>query len=191
MNLSFSYYLSGQTEKGKAGLEKVISRCKIINDVSLELSALNNIAVCLSQYTLNYAAAIDYCERALKRALRLGFFAVAIANAAHLAVLHTLEHQDTQAKNKLQEAMALYHNHRHLLCNEPRGIYFAYIAHARWLQGQHFRSVLSLTRSLVLIPPWSGANGRLIWQKALATLTPPCLRSLVKRISQPSKDIDL
>jgi tetratricopeptide (TPR) repeat protein len=182
MNLSFAYYLSGQTEKGKAGLEKVISKCQVINDVSLELSALNNIAVCLSQYNLDYDAAINYCERTLQKALEFGFFSVAISNSAHLSVLYTIERQDTQAKNKLQESMALYRNYRHLLWNEPKGIYFAYLANARWLQGQHFRSIFSLIRCLVLIPPWSGANGQLIWRKAVATLTPPFLRPLVQRL---------
>lgn len=177
MTLCFNYYLSNQINKGNLSLETVTSRCQIINDVSLELFTLNNIAVCLSQYGIDRNAAIAYSQKALDLSLRIGFFRVAIANAGHLAVLYGLQQSTIAAKHWLKTAIALYRQHRHVLDSEGKGIFFAYVAHARWLQGQYW-GLFNLVRALILLPPWSSANGRLIWRKAVATLTPPWLRSL-------------
>lgn len=182
MTLSFNQYFTGKIDEGSLGLEKIIDRCQAINDVFLELVVLHNVAVCLGQYNVDRAAAIGYSQKALDLALRFGFFRVAIANAASLAVLYELRQDAEAAQAKLQQAVELYQRYHPFLENEAKGIYFAYVAHAKWLQGQHLRSILSLAHCLVLVPPWSGANGQLIWRKAVATLTPPLLRPLVQRL---------
>ncbi len=182
MILSFNQYFTGQIDEGNLGLKKIIDRCQAINDVFLELVVLHNVAVCLGQYNVDHDAAMEYSQKALTLALRFGFFRVAIANAASLSVLYELRQESGAAQAKLQQAVELYQRYHPFLDNEAKGIYFAHTAHARWLQGQYFLSLFSLARCLVLVPPWNGANGKLIWQKAVATLTPPFLRSLVQRL---------
>ena len=175
--LTLMDFLAENIDQGYQGLKRIMGTYQAIHDVSLELFALHNIAVCLSQYSLDRDAAISYSQKALDLAQRFGFLRVMISNAANLAVLHSLQHNNQAAQTYLQQAIALYHNYHPWLDREEKGIFLAYTAHAYWLQGQRLRGLFNLGRALVMLPPWSSVNGQLIWRKAVATLTPSWLRS--------------
>lgn len=184
LTLTFTEFATGNIAQGYQRLEWVISKCQVIHDVQLELFALNNIAVCLSQYTPDIDAAIAYTEKALNLSLRCGFLPGALINAASLAVLHSLQHQPQAAQVCLQQAISLHRNYRPWLGREEKGIFLAYTAHVYWLQGQRLRGLFNLAHALSMLPPWSSVNGQLIWRKALATLTPSLLRPMVQRITK-------
>jgi tetratricopeptide (TPR) repeat protein len=173
-------FLAENIDQGHQGLKRIMANCQDIHDVSLKLFALHNIAVCLSQYSLDRDAAITYSQKALDLAQRFGFLRVMISNAGNLAVLHSLQQNTQTAQNHLQQAIALYHNYRPWLDREEKGIFLAYTAHAYWLQGQRLRGLFNLGRALVMLPPWNSVNGQLIWRKAVVTLTPPWLRDLAQ-----------
>jgi tetratricopeptide (TPR) repeat protein len=178
--LTLMNFLAENIDQGHQGLKRIMANCQDIHDVSLKLFALHNIAVCLSQYSLDRDAAITYSQKALDLAQRFGFLRVMISNAGNLAVLHSLQQNTQAAQNHLQQAIALYHNYRPWLDREEKGIFLAYTAHAYWLQGQRLRGLFNLGCALVMLPPWSSVNGQLIWRKAVATLTPPWLRDLAQ-----------
>jgi tetratricopeptide (TPR) repeat protein len=180
LTLTFTEFAAGNIAQGYQGLEQVMAKCQVIQDVHLEFFALHNIAVCLSQYTPDRKAAIAYTEKALNLSLRCGFLQGALINAASLAVLHSLQQQPQVAQGHLQQAISLYHNYRPWLGREEKGIFFAYTAHVYWLQGQRLRGLFNLGRALVMLPPWSSVNGQLIWRKAVATLTPLWLQDLAQ-----------
>ena len=187
LTLSFTEFLTGNIAQGYQGLKQVMAKCQAIHDVQLELFTLTNIAVCLSQYTTDRKGAIEYTEKALNLALHHGLLQATLINTASLSVLYSLQQQPEVAQGRLQQAISLYHNYRPWLGREEKGIFFAYTAHAYWLQGQRLRGLFNLGRALVMLPPWSSVNGQLIWRKAVATLTPPWLRSLSSRFSQHSQ----
>jgi hypothetical protein len=46
-------FLAENIDQGHQGLKRIMANCQDIHDVSLKLFALHNIAVCLSQYSLD------------------------------------------------------------------------------------------------------------------------------------------
>ncbi len=59
---------------------------------------------------------------------------------------------------------------------------FATIAYTYWSMGKFIKALFFIARSLIIQPPWHGANGQIIWQKFVELLKNK-FRGRLKRVT--------
>lgn len=154
----------------REGIENLHQSLAVNNSIGTfygEVYILNNIMVTYQYFLKDHRTAFSYLLKALKIADILGNSIIKSYFLTHLSYYYVCEKNYPLAVENAYQVLTIAREAQ----NKPSlALGFAMIAYTYWSMGKFIKSLFFLARSLIIQPPWHGANGQIIWQKFVELL---------------------
>jgi len=166
-NLGIAYMVMNQNEKAIDILQEAIVIIRNLGDKVGETVTLDNL--CVTNVILKkYDLAIEYCQASLKIYQKVGILLGNAYTLINLSYCYGCLKESRKAISYSNKAIKIAHqsNNQYL-----KGLALAVLANAYWHKGNYIFSLMLITRSMLIVPPWKGVNGLLIFKLTIRIIS--------------------
>lgn len=166
-NLGIAYMVLNQNETAIDLLQKALVIIRNLGDKVGETVTLDNL--CVTNLILKkYDIAIGYCKASLNIYRKVG---ILLGNGYTLTNLSYCygcikEHRKAISYSNKAIKIARQTNNQYL-----KGLALAVLANAYWHKGDYILGLILIARSMLIVPPWKGVNGRLIFKLTIRIIS--------------------
>jgi len=168
--LGNSYCFLAQIDRAIECQQKSLRVASEMNYFFTQAIALNSLGVIYSYWLQNYPKALEYFEQAFEVYKKLGDrkrTAITLSSVSFCqAYCQNNEIAMENAQQALEIACELNDSH-------AKGVALSMVAHAYWHRGQYARGLLTVTKAMLINPPWKSANGKLMLRKTIEIVSQP------------------
>jgi len=186
--LGFTYAHLGDTAGAVKTLQAALELARSCDLLRLELAVLHDLSLIESQFKGDFKAGVEFAQQALNLAQRFGNAYLILRMNASLAIYYAMQTEQALADRHFQAVRRAYPEWAHEIQPSEKVHILACIAQVKWLRGQRLSALLVVTYSLLLQPPWSSVNGRLVFKGAIATVFIRPTQKVLAWLQQQAKD---
>lgn len=166
--LGNSYFLTGQYQVAIEYLNSALTFAQTTVSLPTEAAILCALGGIYSNHLKQYQKAIVYYQQALKISRQIGNQTTESITLSNLSSCYGCLQQYQLASQYFEQALTLACkiNHR-----EAKGVAIACLANVYLHQKQYIQALWLVFKSLLLLPPWTSANGIFIFRRMIEEIT--------------------